>query len=126
MMSLSTNRLTMRKLGEGDIRDLFALDGDREVRRYIDDGKAPEPWDVYEVNARRKIEGFAKYGPELGFGRRDWRMIRLWGGFICVRMARFFRGRRKSAIDCGASFGARAWRRRERGGCSMRHFAIWA
>ena len=59
--------MLLQKLCEQDVADLYVLDQDPEVRRYIDDGKPPEPWPIFQQEALRKIESYSAFGPELGF-----------------------------------------------------------
>jgi RimJ/RimL family protein N-acetyltransferase len=64
---MRTERMILRKISERDAPDLYALDSDREVRRYTDEGKPLEPWAVYEPVMLRKVEAMSVYGAELGF-----------------------------------------------------------
>ena len=50
MFTLETERLLLRKLADGDLDELVALDADPEVMRYINDGAAT-PRAEYESEA---------------------------------------------------------------------------
>jgi RimJ/RimL family protein N-acetyltransferase len=63
---LSTPRLILRKFTVEDVADLYALDQDAEVRRYIDDGRPLGPWQDYQRRMIARIEAFP-WGPDLGF-----------------------------------------------------------
>jgi RimJ/RimL family protein N-acetyltransferase len=65
-MILRTERLSLHKLSARDVEDLYELDLDPEVRRYIDDAKPPEPWPVYREKTLRKLEEVTVSGPDPG------------------------------------------------------------
>lgn len=66
-MRIQTKRMTLRKVSEQDIPDLYTLDQDTEVRRYIDGGKPIEPWAEYQKRAQRWVESLKAFGPDFGF-----------------------------------------------------------
>jgi RimJ/RimL family protein N-acetyltransferase len=61
-----TDRMTLRRLSAHDLEDLYALDLDAEVRRFIDDGGPPEPWEVYRRTTLERLESAAASNPHLG------------------------------------------------------------
>jgi RimJ/RimL family protein N-acetyltransferase len=65
-MMLSTPRLILRKFTAEDVADLYALNQDAEVRRYVDGGRPLDPWEVYGPRMTAGIAAFP-WGPELGF-----------------------------------------------------------
>lgn len=67
LTDLRSNRLLLRKLSPLDLPDLYALDQDLIVRRYIDEAKPPAPWPIYEEHMLIKLESFSRFGPMLGF-----------------------------------------------------------
>lgn len=75
---LETERLALQRLTEADADNLFALDSDPDVMRYLNGG-APTPRDVIE---REILPGFLRsYGPYEGFG--VWALIeRATGDFL--------------------------------------------
>lgn len=66
-MVIHTKRMILRKVTGRDIPDLYELDQDTEVRRYIDGGRPIEPWPEYQERAQRWLESLADFGPDLGF-----------------------------------------------------------
>lgn len=66
-MEVTTQRMILRKLSVRDIADLYALDQDTEVRRYIDDQRPVEDWLTYQPRILRWIESMSEFGPDFGF-----------------------------------------------------------
>ena len=62
---LETQRLTLRRFAEDDADNLFALDSDPEVMRYLTGG-APTPRDVIERDILPRF--LRSYEPYAGFG----------------------------------------------------------
>jgi RimJ/RimL family protein N-acetyltransferase len=66
-MTIRTKRKTLRKLSAVDVEDLYELDRDLEVRRYIDDARPPAPWPEYRDATLKKLESFSVPATDLGF-----------------------------------------------------------
>jgi RimJ/RimL family protein N-acetyltransferase len=58
-MIIRTERMSLRKLAPRDVEDLYELDRDLEVRRYIDDAQPPAPWPDYRAATLRKLKTYA-------------------------------------------------------------------
>jgi RimJ/RimL family protein N-acetyltransferase len=61
-----THRMRLSLLSAHDLEDLYALDQDAEVRRYIDAGQPPEPWETYRATNLQKLQSATASGPDLG------------------------------------------------------------
>jgi len=61
---LTTERLWLRPWQEADLPALLAMDGDADVRRYVSDGKVPDPT-AHEKRLRERIRTNGDEG--LGF-----------------------------------------------------------
>jgi len=66
-MMIRTERMTLRKLSARDVEELYELDRDLEVRRYVDDAKPPAPWPEYRAATLKKLKAFSLPRPNLGF-----------------------------------------------------------
>ena len=105
---LETERLILRRFTEADVDNLFDLDSDPEVMRYLTGG-ATTPRDVIEHDILPHFLDY--YAPYTGFG--FWAVVEkatgsFWGGFTFARPKAAIRTKPNSATVCVGSRGARA------------------
>jgi RimJ/RimL family protein N-acetyltransferase len=63
---LTTERLVLRRFTEADVDELFDLDGDPEVMRFLTGGK-PTPREVIENKTLRRFLLYHKHSERFGF-----------------------------------------------------------
>lgn len=66
-MIIRTERMTLRKLSVRDVEELYELDRDLEVRRYVDDARPPAPWSEYRAATLKRLKSYSIPATDLGF-----------------------------------------------------------
>jgi RimJ/RimL family protein N-acetyltransferase len=64
---LETERLILRRLNDGDVDDLYALDSDPEVMRYLNDGRTHTREEIATRVLPHYLDHYARYGDRYGF-----------------------------------------------------------
>lgn len=64
---LETDRLVLRHLSEEDADHLYALDGDPEVMRYLNNGRTHTRVEIVEKVLPHYLDHHARYGERYGF-----------------------------------------------------------